>query len=462
MSSSRIEITPSRAATAAAAPTGDTHRRWWKRVLPRSLYGRSLIIIILPLVLAELIGTGVFYDRVWDTVIRRLADSVASDVGFTIDAMRYADNDAERAALLGNAKRLTDLAFGYLPGEKLPPGMRQLGHSQVEDALAVAIDNNVRRPFQLDGEFDPRDILISVQLDDGVLQVAAPRKRLYTPTGYIFVLWMVGSGVVLVAIASLFMRNQVRALRRLADAADSFGKGRDVPNFRPEGATEVRRAAAAFLKMRERLQRQLTQRTEMLAGVSHDLRTPLTRMRLALEFLTDNPAVGELQHDVAVMQRMVEGYLDFAKGEGQGEPEPTDLSALVEDAAAVARRAGAAISVVAPEQCVVPLRPDAIHRCLANLIGNAQRYGGRIWLTVTPLTDSVTVLVDDDGPGVPAAERENVFRPFFRLDSARSPATEGVGLGLTIARDVARGHGGDLRLEDSPRGGLRVRLILPK
>jgi two-component system osmolarity sensor histidine kinase EnvZ len=273
---------------------------------------------------------------------------------------------------------------------------------------------------------------------------------------------MVGSGVVLVAIASLFMRNQVRALRRLADAADSFGKGRDVPNFRPEGATEVRRAAAAFLKMRERLQRQLTQRTEMLAGVSHDLRTPLTRMRLALEFLADNPAVGELQHDVAVMQRMVEGYLDFAKGEGQGEPEPTDLSALVEDAAAVARRAGAAISVVAPEQCVVPLRPDAIHRCLANLIGNAQRYGGRIWLTVTPLTDSVTVLVDDDGPGVPAAERENVFRPFFRLDSARSPATEGVGLGLTIARDVARGHGGDLRLEDSPRGGLRVRLILPK
>ena len=458
----RLDAGAASRAAAPPVPGGDTHRRWWKRALPRSLYGRSLIIIILPLVLAELIGTGVFYDRVWDTVIRRLADGVASDIGFTVDAMRYVDNDAERATLFRNARRVTDLAFGYLPDETLPPGMRQLGHGQVEDALAVAIANNVRRPFQLDGEFDPRDILISVQLDHGVLQVAAPRKRLYTPTGYIFVLWMVGSGIVLVAIASLFMRNQVRALRRLADAADSFGKGRDVPNFRPEGATEVRRAAAAFLKMRERLQRQLTQRTEMLAGVSHDLRTPLTRMKLALEFLTDNQAAGELQHDVAVMQRMIEGYLDFARGEGQGEPEPTDLAALVEDAAAVARRAGAVISVVAPEQCVVPLRPDAVHRCLANLIGNAQRYGGRIWLTVTPLTDSVTVLVDDDGPGIPAAERENVFRPFFRLDSARSPATEGVGLGLTIARDVARGHGGDLRLEESPRGGLRVRLTLPK
>jgi two-component system osmolarity sensor histidine kinase EnvZ len=456
MSSSRIELAP------RAPAAGDTHRRWWKRVLPRSLYGRSLIIIILPLVLAELIGTGVFYDRVWDTVIRRLADSVASDIGFTIDAMSYADTDAEMASLLQHAGHLTDLAFGFLPDEKLPVGMQQLGHGQVEDELATAIAANVHRPFQLDAEFDPRDILISIQLKNGVLQVAAPRKRLYTPTGYIFVLWMAGSGLVLVAIASLFMRNQVRALRRLADAADSFGKGRDVPNFRPEGATEVRQAAAAFLKMRERLQRQLTQRTEMLAGVSHDLRTPLTRMRLALEFLGDNAAAAELQHDVVVMQRMIEGYLDFAKGEGGGEPEPTDLMALVEDAVLEARREGADVAVTAPEQCVLPLRPDAVHRCLANLMGNAQRYGGRIWLTVTPLSDTVTVLIDDDGPGIPPVQRENVFRPFVRLDPARSPSHEGVGLGLTIARDVARGHGGDLWLEDSPQGGLRVRLILPR
>ncbi len=431
-------------------------------MLPRSLYGRSLIIIILPLVLAELIGTGVFYDRVWDTVIRRLADSVASDIGFTIDAMAYADDQQQIGGLLGHARRMTDLAFGYLPDEKLPTGMRQLGHDQIDDVLAHAIGAIVHRPFQIDAEFDPRDILISIQLDHGILQVAAPRKRLYTPTGYIFVLWMAGSGWCWWRSRRCSCATKCARIRRLAAAADSFGKGRDVPNFRPEGATEVRQAAAAFLKMRERLQRQLTQRTEMLAGVSHDLRTPLTRMRLALEFLGDNAAVQELQHDVAVMQRMIEGYLDFAKGEGGEEPEPTDLAALVEDAAAVARRHGAEIEVATPEQCVLPLRPDAIHRCLANLIGNAQRHGGRIWLTVTPLSDTVAVLVDDDGPGIPPAERENVFRPFVRLDSARSPVTEGVGLGLTIARDVARGHGGDLRLEDSPKGGLRVRLVLPR
>jgi len=450
------------AAPGPAPAAGDRRRAWWKRLLPRSLYARSLIIIILPLVLAELIGTAVFYDRVWDTVIRRLAASVATDIAFAIDAMAYADNDDQIFSLLAHARQVTDLTFGFLPGEKLPRGLRQLGHGQVEDELATALGHVVARPFQIDAEFDPRDILISIQLDNGILQVAAPRKRLYTPTGYIFVLWMAGSGMVLLAIASLFMRSQVRAIGRLAAAADSFGKGRDVPNFRPEGASEVRQAASAFLKMRERLQRQLTQRTEMLAGVSHDLRTPLTRMRIALEFLGDNAAVAELQHDVGVMQRMVEGYLDFARGEGGEEPEPTDLAALVEDAGAVARREGAEIVVDTPEQCVLPLRPDAIHRCLANLIGNARRYGRRVWLTVTPLTDNVMVLVDDDGPGVAPADRENVFRPFFRLDPARSPANAGVGLGLTIARDIARAHGGDLRLEDSPHGGLRVRLVLPR
>lgn len=458
MSSSRTDLLD----TGATASQRDSHARWWKRVLPRSLYGRSLIILILPIVLAQAIATGVFYDRVWDTVIRHLADSVASDIDFTIDAMAYAKGDRERAALLARARQTTNLNFGFLPGERLPAGMRQLGKGQIEFELAHALARDVGRPFAIDAEFDPLDILISIQLPNGVLEVAAPRDRLYTPTGYIFVLWMIGSALVLLAIASLFMRNQVRALRRLAAAADSFGKGRDVPNFRPEGATEVRLAAAAFLKMRSRIQRQMTQRTEMLAGVSHDLRTPLTRMRLALEFLGDDAAVAELKYDVDVMQRMIEGYLDFARGEGAGEPQATDLAALVAEIAADARRDGIGPALVAPESCVIKLHPDAIRRCLANLLGNARRYGRHVWMTVLPTGEGVNVMIDDDGPGIPKAERENVFRPFFRLDPARSPETGGVGLGLTIARDIARGHGGDLYLEDSPHGGLRVRLYLPR
>jgi two-component system osmolarity sensor histidine kinase EnvZ len=446
-----------------SAAAADDHRRWFKRLLPRSLFGRSLIIIILPLVLAQLIATWVFYDRHWDTVQRRLATGVAGDIALTLDAMRYTDNANELDALFTHASDTTELYYLFRPGETLPRDVRESGGSHIEDQLAAALVERVRRPFQIDADFDPRDILISIELRDGVLQVAAPRKRLFTPTTYIFVLWMAGSSLVLLAVASIFMRNQVRALRRLAAAAESFGKGRDVPNFKLEGATEVRQAATAFLKMRDRIQRQITQRTEMLAGVSHDLRTPLTRMRLALEFLpVGGSAVEELTADVAAMERMVQGYLDFARGEGTEQPRELDLALLLEEAAAAARRDGVDISLALPETCLLPLRPDAIRRCVANLLSNARRYGGHIWVTALPVGDGVDVLVDDDGPGIPPAQREAVFRPFYRLDASRNPATGGVGLGLTIARDVARGHGGELTLEDSPQGGLRVRLHLPR
>ncbi len=447
----------------AQAPAADSHRRWWKRVLPRSLFGRSLIIIILPLVLAQLIATWIFYDRHWDTVERRLATGVVGDIALTLGALRYADSPDEVDALLSRAADTTELYFSFRPGETLPRGVREAGDSRVEEQLAAAIEERVSRPFQIDADFDPRDILISIELRDGVMQVAAPRKRLFTPTTYIFVLWMAGSSLVLLAVASLFMRNQVKALRRLAAAAESFGKGRDVPNFKLEGATEVRQAASAFLKMRDRIRRQITQRTEMLAGVSHDLRTPLTRMRLALEFLSqEGPEVSELKDDVMIMERMVQGYLDFARGEGPEQPRDTDLGLLLEEAAAAARRDGITISLALPEDYVLPLRPDAMRRCIANLLSNARRYGSHIWVTALPAADGVDILIDDDGPGIPAAERENVFRPFVRLDGARNPATGGVGLGLTIARDVARGHGGELTLEDSPQHGLRVRLHLPQ
>jgi two-component system, OmpR family, osmolarity sensor histidine kinase EnvZ len=461
MSSSRID----RAAllAGAAATATDSHRRWWKRMLPRSLFGRSLIIIILPLVLAQLIATWIFYDRHWDTVERRLATGVAGDIALTIAALRYADTPDEVDALLSRAADTTELYFIFRPGETLPRGVREAGDSRIEEQLAAAIEERVSRPFQIDADFDPRDILISIELRDGVMQVAAPRKRLFTPTTYIFVLWMAGSSLVLLAVASLFMRNQVKALRRLAAAAESFGKGRDVPNFKLEGATEVRQAASAFLKMRDRIRRQIAQRTEMLAGVSHDLRTPLTRMRLALEFLgQEGPEVAELKDDVMIMERMVQGYLDFARGEGPEQPRDTDLGLLLEEAAAAARRDGIDISLTLPEDYVLPLRPDAMRRCIANLLSNARRYGSHIWLTALPVADGVDILIDDDGPGIPAAQRENVFRPFVRLDGARNPATGGVGLGLTIARDVARGHGGELTLEDSPQHGLRVRLHLPQ
>ena len=275
-------------------------------------------------------------------------------------------------------------------------------------------------------------------------------------------MWMVGSSLVLLTVAILFLRNQVKALRRLAAAADNFGKGRYVPFFKIEGAVEIRQAAVAFLTMRDRIQRQIRQRTQMLAGVSHDLRTPLTRMKLALEILGDDPAVAELKSDVAEMEHMVHGYLDFARGEGTEAAVETDLAMLLDDIAAAMRREGTELSLDAPLEYLMAVRPNALKRCLANLIGNARRHGGRVWLTAAPGEDGIDILVDDDGPGIAPIDRDRVFRAFVRLDPSRNPLTGGVGLGLTIARDVARGHGGDVRLETSPQGGLRARLHLPR
>ena len=466
MSSSPIDSARRRlglvAPAGARAAAGDSHRRWFKRALPRSLWGRSLLIIILPMVLTQILATWFFYDRVWDTVSRRLSTAAAADIAFTITALNYADNLSERATVLRASADVTELFYSFRRGETLPKGMQPTTGGRVEEQLAAAIVERVGRPFQIDGEFDPRDLLVSVQLTDGVMQIAVPRKRLSTPTTYIFVLWMAGSALVLLGIASVFMRNQVKSLRRLAGAAEAFGKGRDVPNFKPEGATEVRQVARAFIKMRDRIQRQITQRTEMLAGVSHDLRTPLTRMRLALELMPQDPSVAELKTDVGGMQRMVQGYLDFARGEGEEQQRDTDIVLLVEELISSLGRDGPPIMAALPERFVLPLRPDATRRCLANLIGNARRYGKHVWITGIEARDGFDIVIDDDGPGIPAAQHETVFRPFHRLDAARNPDTGGLGLGLTIARDLARGQGGDVTLEESPQGGLRVRVRLPQ
>ena len=461
MSSSPTDLPRAAEFRLAEAQRAVRDPRWHKRLLPRTLFGRSLLIIVTPLILVQVIATWIFYDRVWDTVSRRLSTAVAGEIAQIVHAESFAAGGGARIKLFDRARVATELEFIYWAGEKLPSGMVTVGTGSIEEQLAVALVERVGRPFQIDADFDPRDVLVSIALDDGVLQVAVPKKRLFTPTTYIFVLWMVGSSLVLFAVAMLFMRNQVKSLRRLAAAAESFGKGRDVPNFRLSGATEVRQTGAAFLLMRERIRRQVAQRTEMLAGVSHDLRTPLTRMKLALEFLEESPTLAELKSDVTQMERMVQGYLDFARGEGGETPREVDLPMLLEEAVANARRDGAPVTLAAPEAFAISLRPDAVKRAIANLIANARRYGRHVWVIAVPVKDGVDILVDDDGPGIPPAQREAVFRPFFRLDPARNPQGGSVGLGLTIARDVALSHGGDISLEESPQGGLRVRVHLP-
>jgi two-component system, OmpR family, osmolarity sensor histidine kinase EnvZ len=470
MSSSRIDEPPLGLAAADPAEEAEAEtvgerdirpRGWIKQLLPRTMFGRSLLIVVMPLILLQAIATWIFYDRHWAAISWRLSTGVAGDIGLIIEAIPLAGSGPATTKLLQRAGLVTDLEFTLHRGARLPPPLPPSG-TLIEDQLTQAMHGRVDLPWRIDRLDDPHGPRIRVQLAQGLLTVGVPWNRLYSPTTYIFVMWMVGSSLVLLAVAILFLRNQVKALRRLAAAADGFGKGRPVPFFKIEGAVEIRQAAVAFITMRDRIQRQVRQRTQMLAGVSHDLRTPLTRMKLALEILGDDPAVEELKSDVAEMEHMVHGYLDFVRGEGTEPPIETDISLLLDDVAIAMRREGSQLSLTAPAEYVLPVRPNALKRCLANLIGNAGRHGSHVWVTALPVADGIDILVDDDGPGIPLADRGRVFRAFVRLDPSRNPSTGGVGLGLTIARDVARGHGGDVRLEDSPQGGLRARLHLPR
>ena len=446
-----------------AEPQGEFEirpRGWIKRVLPRTMFGRSLLIFIVPLVVLQAIATWVFYDRHWAAISWRLAAGVAGDIALVTEALQNAGSDTSADRLLQKAAAATDLDLTVNVGDKIAGQLPAAG-TLLEDQLTQAMRGRVSFPHRIETLGDPYAVQINVQLPGGVLTVNVPRNRLYSSTTYIFVMWMVGSSLVLLAVATIFLRNQVKSLRRLAAAADEFGKGRPVPFFKIEGAVEVRQAAIAFMKMRDRIQRQIHQRTRMLAGVSHDLRTPLTRMKLALELLRDDPAVSELKSDVAEMERMVHGYLEFARGEGTEAPVETDIVLLMEDIAAVMRRERTPLSVALPPEYVLLVRPNALRRCIGNLIDNARRHGSHVWLTAEVVADGIDIMVDDDGPGIPMADRDRAFRAFIRLDPSRSPSTGGIGLGLTIARDVARSHGGEVTLETSPQGGLRARVHLP-
>jgi two-component system osmolarity sensor histidine kinase EnvZ len=429
-----------------------------RKVLPRSLLGRSLLIILVPLLVVQGVALAIFYGSHLDLISRRLSGAVAGEIEHTIRLLQSTRDADDRAWILQTSYRDFELRMRIVAGAHLQPGRSVNILGPMDDDLAIALRQDVGLPFTMDWTHDSTSVLIDVQLPDGVLHVEAPRKRLYTSMIYVYFVWLGGSSILLFSIAALFMRNQVRAIRRLAEAAENFGLGRDTGAIRPEGAIEVRKAATAFNRMQERIRRFLTQRTEMLAGVSHDLRTPLTRLRLALAMM---PAEGtlaadaaEMTADVEEMERMISGYLAFARGEQAEQAQEIEIAGVLEEVAASARRAGAQVDVDA-ERLTLHLRPDAMRRAITNLVDNARRHAGRVALSSLAVGRSVLVMVDDDGPGIPAEKRENVFRPF------ESGSSGGTGLGLTIARDIVRAHGGDITLEDSPLGGLRARVRLP-
>lgn len=433
-----------------------------RRLLPKGLLARAVIIILGPLLVVQVVALTAFYGGHLDVISRRLSASLAGEIGMVAQLITRTPDEMHGMVLREATWRL-GLSAAYEPGAQLGPVPQRPAWNALlplEEDLHEALSRLVALPFDADWQSDPQNIVIRVQLPSGVLHVEAPRKRLFSSTLYLFMIWLVGSAMLFALIAVLFMRIQVRAIRRLAGAAESFGQGRDSGSIKPEGAAEVRQAAIAFNTMRENIRRFVAQRTDMLAGISHDLRTPLTRMRLTLAMLPRAPDTEEdveaLVHDTEEMERLVETYLAFARGEGIEQPRETDLIPMLRDLAESARRSGGELAMDLPETLRLPLREGALRRAIGNLLDNARRHAGRVRLSTQEDEAWVEVLVDDDGPGIPEAERESAFKPFA------SGSATGTGLGLAIARDVVRGHGGDILLERSPMGGLRARVRLPR
>ena len=441
-----------------------------KRFLPQTLFFRSLLILIVPIVLIQVIVTTIFFDRHWSKVTSRLAFAVAGEISLLVNVIEQneSENVADNIMINAMAQKL-DMLVSYNPEESLPEPMshkKARGYgwaAMIKRTLDRELGQQLKAPYIISVDFKEKWVSVRVQLKEGVLDIDIPQRRLFSSTTYIFLLWMFAASTVLLIIAVLFMRNQIRPIRRLAIAAEHFGKGRDVHNFKTEGAKEVRQAGQAFVEMKERIQRQISQRTEMLAGVSHDLRTPLTRLKLQVAMMGDGPDIFEMKQDISEMEKMIEGYLNFVRGEGQERSVRTPLMSLLQEVTMSGKRQGCEINLEFNELDFSPmLRPVAFKRCLTNIVSNAMKHADNIWIILEKRTDKeVEIVIEDDGPGIDEDKMREVFRPFYRVDSSRNRETGGVGLGLPIAMDIVHSHGGEIWLQKSPRGGLAVHISLP-
>jgi two-component system, OmpR family, osmolarity sensor histidine kinase EnvZ len=436
--------------------------RFLERHLPRGLYSRSLIIVIAPIVLLQTIMAGIILERHWDNVTKVLGRSLAREIGLVTDL--YDRSDKSEAAIreieLVANKRL-DLGLEIARGAALPAPIDRTLYSLVDDKMTKYLERETGRPFWINSTAQNGQVEIQVEVEKGLIfRIRTDEDRAYAANTGMLLAGMLLSSLVLLIIAIIFLRKQIAPIVELAKAATGFGMGREVTDFRPRGATEVREAGLAFVDMKSRIARHVEQRTAMLAGVSHDLRTILTRFKLELAFLGDGPKVKPLKDDVEEMQRMLEAYMAFVRGDGGEKSEDVNLAQMFSSVTSAVARGKSHVALDV-QDVDVSIKPNAFRRLISNLLGNAVRYANNVKVKGGVENRLLTILVDDDGPGIPVENREDAFRPFVRLDNARNLDETGTGLGLAIALDIAHAHGGDIKLDESPAGGLRAVVQIP-
>ena len=427
----------------------------FKDILPKGLYSRSLLIIIVPVVVLQGILTFVFLDRHWQLVTRKLSSAVASEIATFVDVAPSLGLNK----VVELSKKFYDAEVNYIPNQKLINNIPK-PINLVENTLSKELSKIMTDNFWVDAHTYEKRVIVQIEKKEGIYEFTIPRRNVYATNSHIFLVWMVISSLLLVSVAVIFMRQQIKPIEKLSKAAQQFGLGKKMENFKPSGATEVRRAAEAYLKMQERIERFIEQRTLMLAGVSHDLRTPLTRLKLQLEMLSDDKTNIELLSDVNEMQKMLENYLDFAEDVTREKAINTDLKQMIKEIINSESIENKVIefNVKNDKPIFFECRAIAMKRCITNLLNNACSYGDDIRVALEKKKDVIDISIEDNGPGIDKTDYDKAIKPFIRLDSSRNQNIPGSGLGLSISQDITSNHGGKLIMSRSDMGGLKVQL----
>ena len=428
-----------------------------KNLLPKRLFYRGLLIVAVPIVVLQVIITLVFFDSLWIKTNKGMAKSLVSEIVTIIDIY---NNESEY-----NKKIVTDLynknfsfTVRFLKNEKLPDIKVERWFSPMDRSLRRELKPKINRYWFNTIAYE-EIVDLRIKFRDGVLQIFFPKERIQTSSVRIFALWITLPAILMITIAIIFLKNQTRPITKLAEASEKFGRGEDIEEFRPSGALEIRKAGLEFDKMRNRILRHLNQRSEMLSGISHDLRTPLTRIKLQLTMIKDNNLSKKLSEDIDEMEKMLSEYLQFASSGAKEKSGTFDLSELVENI--INKYENPNISKNYNKRIYFNGRKNLIQRCINNLIDNSIKYGENINLIIEKKVSNIVISIEDDGPGIPESEYENVIKPFYKIDKSRSESKSSVGLGLAISSDIIKSHGGDTNFSKSNLGGLKVMISLP-
>ena len=428
-----------------------------KKILPKGLFYRSLIIVVTPIILLQIIITIVFFDSLWIKANKGMTRSLVSEVKTLFDI--YNNDQADKETILDLYNKNFDFVVRLKENEIFPDRISERWYSPIDRSLRRELKSAFPNAYWFDTTSYKETVYLKIKYKNGFLQIFFPKSRIAPSSARIFALWITLPGLLLITIAIIFLKNQTRPIVNLARAAESFGKGEFIKEFRPSGAREIRQAAYEFDRMRKRITIHLNQRSEMLSGISHDLRTPLTRLKLQLALLKQQDIAKKMSDDIEEMERMLNEYLEFSRHQKNEETEKINLNNIIKDL--IKKYENKQINVSLEKNLEINIRPNSIKRCLANLIDNGLSYGKKIEILSNKTKKNIIIFIDDDGPGIDENEYEKVMKPFYRIDKSRSQNKSGVGLGLSIANDIIRSHGGNISLEKSPLNGLRVKISLP-